>query len=671
MRSHRNRTAYNVWTNRDRLAALVSEDTLQVARMEPVIRQMHAAAGLDLLFAKDGQTVVVPLANLEATMLTEREKSPVVWPHLVVEAVDANVLDRIESVVLPWIEALSLGRQCNAETIRRFGGDDDAFALFQSARAAGFMGASPYRAVMLAMAPYVYAVRFAENKLVQVADPAGAAGAALLARYAREVRADLGSEELNALAERWYGIGGFGAQPFEKSDLCVASDARAFGAAPVRIHTREAPAGKRVSVATPIPYDVMVSFDVDDAPEAAAFSVECDVEVPLRSPIGAACPPAVGGSAGRILLLVRESWMRADEADSDDARELARRLCGEGFSAQICSAAQAPDVAAYDLVHAFGLPHAAEFLPLLRTAAALRKPVVATAGLEDLVRISAYGSGMTNVLHKSGTDEVTLEDYLTLLAERRLETEGFDPRGQEPVPGYLSNVREALGLANVLLVSGPAEEAFVREQFGYGGPSAPVAAYLNTDVPASCTETLVGDGDFVLVHAPIEARANQLLLVRAAISAGLPVVLAGPVSDVDHYMLLREIAGERVIFVPAASDAELEALYRRARVFADVSWAQTSLHRLAKAALARAALVVSSQRYAGALWRPGVFEVDPADVASIRQGLIAAWNGSGSNEVHECARRVAAACDPAMSFVATVSAYGLAQQRAGLNYAPA
>jgi len=63
--------------------------------------------------------------------------------------------------------------------------------------------------------------------------------------------------------------------------------------------------------------------------------------------------------------------------------------------------------------------------------------------------------------------------------------------------------------------------------------------------------------------------------------------------------------------------------------------------------------------------------VDPADVRSIRAGLVGAWNASGAEAVHECSRRVAAACDPAMAFVATVSAYGLAQQRAGLNYAPA
>lgn len=671
MRSHRNRAAYNFWTAPEPLRALVRADALQVARMEPVIRQTNAAAGLDLLFAEGGRTVVVPLANLEATMLAEREKSPVVWPHAAIEAVNPAELERIESLVLPWITALSLGRQCNDEQIRRFGGDDDAYALFCAARDAGFMGAAPYRDVMLAIAPYVYGVRFAGGKRIQIVDSRGGAGAALLARHAREVRADLRSDELNALAARWYGSEAYRSDRFEESDVCVAEDAREFNRAAVRIHTNEAAAGTRIAVATPLPYDVMVSFDTDDAPEVAAFSVETPVEASLRTPIGAAPPPAVGGSAGQILLLVRESWMRADEADSDDARELARRLSAEGFTAEIRCPAQVGDLAGYDLIHAFGLPHAGEFLPVLRRAAASRRPVVATAGLEDLVRICAYGSGMTNVVLKTGTDEATLDEYLTLLAERRLETEGFDPRGQEPVPGFLANVREALGLIDELLVSGAAEETFVRGQFGYTGSCAPVAPYLNTDVPAASVAALAGDGDFVLVHAPIEARANQLLLVRAAIAAGLPVVLAGPVVDVDHYMLLREIADDRVTFVPSASAPEIEALYRRARVFADVSWAQTGLHRLAKAALCRCALLVSSQRYAGALWRPGLWEADPADVHSIRAGLTAAWSASGAQEAHDCSRRVAAACDPAMAFVATVSAYGRAQQRAGLNYAPA
>jgi hypothetical protein len=106
-------------------------------------------------------------------------------------------------------------------------------------------------------------------------------------------------------------------------------------------------------------------------------------------------------------------------------------------------------------------------------------------------------------------------------------------------------------------------------------------------------------------------------------------------------------------------------------VYADVAWIGYGLRRIAQAAAAGCALAVANLRYAGALWRPGLWEVDPASVQSIAAGIGDAWAyGPGSGPASACADRIAAACDPVMSLVATATAYAQAQQ-ARLNYAGA
>lgn len=671
MRTHRNRAAFQCWRNPNLLREVVSAETLQVARMEPAIRHMHAGVGLDLVFARNGRFAVVPFVNVESTMLAEREKSAVIWPAMIAETVGQAALEAIEAQVVPWMEALSLGRACNDETIRRFGNDSEAWKMFERAREFGFLGAAPYRRVLSDVAPYFYAVRFAAGATIAIDDAGGGSGAAILARSARMVRANLGSAERNDAACRWFGAPLFTAD-LPEADVRIGADASMATSARVRISTKEGlPDALRVSVATPVPYDVMVSFDTDDAPEVYAFHVDATAEVPLRRPIGADIPAATGGSAGNILLMLRDDWRQAPDSDVDDACELARRLGAEGFTVEISGTSEHIDVSAYDLVHAFALPHAGKMLPHLRAAASKGIPLVMTAALEDVTADATWGIGLSNLIYKNSTDEETLADHLQLFSERRLETELFSPKGQAPYPGYESDVREALSLTNAVLTCGPAEERFLRERFAYGGYVAPVAPFVNVSAKPARTEALAGTGSFVLGHAPIHARGNQLLLARAAMAAKLPLVLLGPVADVEAYMLLRQIADEHVVLIPSASPEEIEALYRRARVFADVSWAQYGLHRIARAALSGAALVVSNRRYAAELWRPGLWLADPASVEAMTSALGDAWQAAAEarGPVDDCARRVAAACDPTAALVGTVTAYAAASEAARLNYA--
>ena len=102
--------------------------------------------------------------------------------------------------------------------------------------------------------------------------------------------------------------------------------------------------------------------------------------------------------------------------------------------------------------------------------------------------------------------------------------------------------------------------------------------------------------------------------------------------------------------------AELSALYRRARVFADASWSARGLYRLARAGASGAALVAPSSGYARDVWAGRAVLADPGSAESIASALRHAWERAdalGPAVAAETAR----ACDPLASLKETLAAY--------------
>jgi hypothetical protein len=103
------------------------------------------------------------------------------------------------------------------------------------------------------------------------------------------------------------------------------------------------------------------------------------------------------------------------------------------------------------------------------------------------------------------------------------------------------------------------------------------------------------------------------------------------------------------------------ALYRRARVFADIAWEDRGSARVAAAALGGAALLLAQTHYAVEAWRPGLWTADRAALGTVVEGLRGAWAGAGGAEAAACAARVAANADPVMTLAGVAGAYAKAQ----------
>lgn len=620
--------------------------SLAVARYEPMLWGVSGAAAVDLVFSGAERISVIPFVEIAGEMLLERERSPLIWPQACAQ-LEPGVLRAIEDLIVPWLQSLTFARQTNSEVIRRFDGVLDT-GDFEAARAACFLGAAPYADVFSAAAPYVYAERFAYGGSVSIRDPRAGSGAALLAAHST-VRADLGAHERNALARRWFGIEAFGDAP-DEADTGIWDRGSAPVTCEVALTLDEASnADRRVSVARPVPSDVLVSFDPEDSSPARAFGVRVSKPAALREWTGARREEAAGGSAGRILLLMREDWRTAADADTDEAQALAGRLEAEGFTVRIASGSQLRADERFDLVHAFTLDRAPDLVPALERLRSAGAPIVATANFARTSLESAWGPSMYRGLFAAKRDNGELGEFLSLARSRALVDGSQPPHEPQPFPGYDDIVRTALGYVDALVVCDAHEEQYARERFGYTGRCVAALPYV-PETAAVSPDSLAGTDEYVLIHAPVDWRADVPLVVRAAVAQGFPVVVVGAAVDGFAYRAMYELGGNLVRHAPSLAPAEIAGLYRRARVYADFAWAPYGLARIARAASSGARLAVSRSSRATGLFT-NVREGDPADEASIGAALRAAWDGAPP-------RPLAEGPD---SFIAVISAYAAAQ----------
>jgi hypothetical protein len=615
MRFHGRYPLLQLWQGDVR--SIICARTLSVARFEPTVEDgVNGGALLDLVFVKGESVAVVPFIRVQPSFLLQRERTPLIWPSAARD-LGIDTLLEIENEVLPWLQSLSLARQQNAEAVRSFG-NMHAAPLFEYAREAGFLGAVRYGDLMPAFAPYVYAARFGDGCSVGIEDDAGATGAVMLARRGNVVRADLGSGARNALATSWFGSPLFGSAA-GVHDVVIMRPRSKLQAHRVQIildATREEE-GRSVSVASAVPADIFVSFDPDDASVARTFCVQVMDDITLRAARPAEPPEPQGGSSGTVLMIMRDGFERSSDADVDEAHGLAARLRAEGFTVDMRSASAIRSDDRPDLVHAFSVADPA-------IDAALKHfhrrglPVVANTNLPANPAEAAWGPGIVAAMHSRASDEALAAEYFELIALRKLRTEDATPDG----------AFSALAHVDVAIVAAPGEEAQLRSQLPFHGE---IVRYSPMPGPqpdaASDIAALVGTAPFVLVHAPVEWRTNLPLLARAAAARGMALVAAGPVVDFPSLRHAAQQAPESVIHIPNPAPDEVEALYRAARVYADVSWAPRGIGRIARAAASGCRLLLASFSFAHEVW-PNAVTADPGSLESISAALDEAWNAA-------------------------------------------
>ena len=640
----------------ERYHRIVAAENLFAARLDPGFSARLDNYGLlDLAFARDGEIAMLPFVLVHGMFLYFREGSPFVWPDWM-PPIRRERLAEVETLLEPWIASLTMARYFDYEAVKYFGADAGLHAEFERAREYGFMGAAPTEIVLKSIAPYVYALRFSKDARVGVFDRNGATGAAILARVAG-VDAELVDAQRAQAAARWFGLPIYHSAPAGATYDVTISDNGSLPDAPIALSLDSDTCGRAVSVALPIPKEVMVSFDPADSVEAFRFSVKAVSPVLRDRP--APVVPIVGGSTGRIGLVVRDDYAATDDADSDAAAALAERLNEQGFSARVVGAShvQRQD---FDLLHVIGHRCADAFLAAVSRGEGRDVPIVFSPYADDPKSEAVWGAGIHADSLTNSADEAIRDYYLDAIAQRRLTAQGVPDMGTSSVTPA---AKALLARAKAAVVSSADEADYLRAHWGFTGFASVAPALLGheaTPMPEG-VGAMVGTGDFAFVHAPLDPRCNQYLIARACARLGYSLVLAGPIVDVAFHGEVYAALGDRGVYLPVGSLAagELSALYRRARVVIDASWWSNGLYRLMRAAAMGAALVAPSSGYARMCWPGLVRLVDPASAESVAAGIRAAWERAGVLGP-ALASQAAERYEPFAMLKAVLAAYGQA-----------
>jgi hypothetical protein len=617
MRTHRVFPALQPWSWRtDLLRELASGEHLVAARIEPVTRGREPTAFLDLHFSDGERSVTIPLLYVDIAQLDVREADPVLFPHSVLGTLTDARAKEIVDRLLPELEGRATNGGFWVEEVLHFGSSPG----FAAARERGFFGAAPLATSLPRIAPAIYAQRFSSGKHTVAYGPDALELGAFLSGAGTSCLV-IGDDPV---ARAWYGALG-AADTTQSYDLAIgAGPAPVTAATQVRIDGGAA--GRAIALEAPVPADLMLAFHTSDA-GAGRFTVTATREPFTRRVADIAVSPPVGGSAGRVAIVVRPDGALVPDADTDEAAALAQALGREGFTVEVVSSIDGLDAFLPDLVHLFGVRPGAFARRVAQWASDARKTLAVHAFHESPADGAYWGALVSPYCFSYSGDDRSVNTYLELLMRRAVEVDGIGPKMKyAPSVIGLPDSEHVLGMADVVFVNSERELRAV-EHHRIGRPTFLVAPIPLIAVVPEPVGALVGSDPFILVHGPIGPEGNQLLVARGAAGVGAPLVMAGAIDDPRYAERLREFAPAQLQILDEPSPALLMGLYRTAAVVADASWIGRGHSRLATAAALGASVVSSCTRWVEFPGNEGR-TIDPADVNSIARGIGEAWDNA-------------------------------------------
>jgi hypothetical protein len=608
MRTHGDYSVCQLWPFGADERELIAAGRLAVARFESIRRSSKMWGWLDLTFARDDATTLVSGILVDVIAASRNDPSALIFPRGAAAAIAVEREWELTSFLLPQLRMLTRARAVPSEEIMRF----VPCEAFERARDAGEFGAAPLAAALVRMAPWVAAARLATGGPIAIHGRDWALGAAVARRFGVAV-----TRSSDVRADGWYRViagtvddapevsvadtfAGGGTAPF-----CVALDAAEIASRDARV----------VGVPQPLPMEAVLTYDPDDAPEICRFAVAA----PHRAfvvPERARTRPRTASRS--LVMLVRDDFPAAPDADSDELGELALRARAAGIDV---SFAAAGDLGALDTgaaVLACGAFDDPAFAQTLTALAGRTGPfaVVFTPAAPGAVRHEAALSPVVQA-----EDDELLESASRAFDARTLDS---GVRAPLPPPGGVALTQLAAALSGAALLVPAVTDN--RETFGLAELTFTVAGpIVPPDEGDDDAGSVCGHGPFIFAHAPATPRSGLLALALALRDTEIPCVIAAAVADLDYATELRRMAGPRTIVLSNASDGLINALYRQATIFVDSSIRPRGVSRIVRAARSGALPVVFAESPLAPLL-PAESLVPRLAIVDLRDTLVRLWH---------------------------------------------
>jgi hypothetical protein len=168
---------------------------------------------------------------------------------------------------------------------------------------------------------------------------------------------------------------------------------------------------------------------------------------------------------------------------------------------------------------------------------------------------------------------------------------------------------------------------------------------------------LVPSVPFALADAVIGTRSHVLMIAYAARLSGVPLVITGPIYDVNYLLTLRTVAPDAIV-LPDAAPSVVSALYRRASIWVDAAPRPRTAAGLVRAVACGALPVVAAESPLARIVGYGVpaFPVVSAD--SCAQAMARAISLADRDRLVAALQvRLAERFDPNRTFATLMTAY--------------
>lgn len=302
--------------------------------------------------------------------------------------------------------------------------------------------------------------------------------------------------------------------------------------------------------------------------------------------------------------------------------QTARHLRELGVGADV-EFGQHPAFDRYDVVHGFGLPATA-----LRQCRSAGMPIV----LSTIYWSRDYTAGRTKERWspRSLLGRIRTGASLFVSAVRAAHIEKCTD-----VVKRWTDSRVQFELADLLLPNSDSE-------------AAQMVADLGVTTPMSVVPNAVDDEGFTLPKESgqrvgalyvgrFEPHKNQLGLIRAMRSSGIPLTLVGPPHPhhPGYYARCRREAGGRVTILEGVAHEQLRDVYARAKVHVLPSWFETTGLVSLEAALCGCNVVTTDRGYVRDYFGDMAWYCSPTDPRSIRAAVEAAYAAPFRDDLRE------------------------------------
>lgn len=190
---------------------------------------------------------------------------------------------------------------------------------------------------------------------------------------------------------------------------------------------------------------------------------------------------------------------------------------------------------------------------------------------------------------------------------------------------------EILNNSDVILPNSKTEKELIKSDFELNNANFSIAPnaidknLLNYDNTGTLNKNVYKLSEFVLCVGCLDARKNQLSLLKALKNTEIPIVFVGRVPNSRYTKMCKEIANKsqnQVIFTGEMSHDSLGEIYSLAKVHVLPSWYETPGLASMEAALFGCNIVSTNRGSTKEYFKDMAFYCDPLSEISIRESIL-------------------------------------------------